>query len=142
MLIMKPLTDKETKFNKKYSQYEIKPHKGIHICEKADPNLANTMKALGYDSSFELIREAMVKGTLRVMNHPPKTEWQLVCEKRGTHPDRLHAQLRVAIIQEDKTKIRRLVEVVGIPIDSFNSLAIVICKYYGKDDIEAYLKTL
>lgn len=70
------------------------------------------------------------------------TEWEQAILRGGFAPDVLHAELRMAIMREDKELISRLILIKGIPVDSFNNLAITICDYYGKDEIKKYLTRL
>lgn len=57
MIVWKPLTEAEKKFNKKNPQHAIKPHKGIYIDEKKYPEEAAMWEALGWKNMTEIIAD-------------------------------------------------------------------------------------
>lgn len=58
--------------------------------------------------------------------------WEEALQKGGTSPDVLHSELRVACMREDIELIKKLINIDGIPVDSFNSLALTISEYHNK----------
>jgi hypothetical protein len=61
-----------------------------------------------------------------------KATWNKAIEKGGFATYVLHSELRVAVMTEDVGEIRRLVEIEGIPVGSFDHLAETVARYHDK----------